>query len=273
MAASRPCSFDVFGGGASLASSSCGSPSPDRAGAARGASPLGNGEGRNDGSGGGVEALERGISLGQWVGGAATPGPLDATLAAKGSLTFALPAIGASASDGPDGGPHGAVTRQNGGGGPRGGHRRTLSVDKTAALFTSTSYGSGAGAGAGAGSHSTLEVEPGVFLLLRVRPGGDDGASSGGGGGSTPSAELRRVRFAKERFSAEEAAAWWAINRAAVLERYGLSLPEQPEPTTSSPEPLRPVRVSQLAGDAGGSGSGGSSPSAMFDVDPFSSRS
>ncbi len=58
---------------------------------------------------------------------------------------------------------------------------------------------------------TTREVAPGVFVSLQRPEGGGPGLA------------LRRVRFAKQVFSAEAAEAWWAANRHEVMSRYGVS--------------------------------------------------
>jgi len=60
------------------------------------------------------------------------------------------------------------------------------------------------------GGVTTKEVARGVFLSLQHPEGGG------------PGFELRRVRFAKQMFSAEEAEHWWSTHRQAVLQRYSL---------------------------------------------------
>jgi hypothetical protein len=67
---------------------------------------------------------------------------------------------------------------------------------------------------AGACEVVTHEVSPGVFLSMQALPTGGH--------------ELRRVRFAKQMFSSDDAEQWWAANRSAVYANYNIvGLPHQ----------------------------------------------
>ncbi|KAJ0745676.1 putative brevis radix (BRX) domain, protein BREVIS RADIX [Helianthus annuus] len=50
------------------------------------------------------------------------------------------------------------------------------------------------------------QVEPGVYITIRVLPGG--------------SRELRRVRFSREKFGEVHARLWWEENRARIQKQY-----------------------------------------------------
>lgn len=60
----------------------------------------------------------------------------------------------------------------------------------------------------------THEVSPGVYLSMQALP--------------TGGYELKRVRFAKQMFSGEDAEQWWAANRSAVYANYNIVSLQQP---------------------------------------------